>query len=270
MKKKKQQSLLWELSAQDSASRSYLFGTMHVKDYRAFIFQDIVTHYIDECKIFATEFDLRERGQLQDATVTQLPDDQSLLSLLGERKYNRLNKMIKKSFGLDLNVFITTIPIFVINYLTEKVLVSTNSIPLDTFLWQYAENTHRDLRGVETLEEQLITLHKIPLAYQLKSLSEIGKNPKKFRKQINKLIAMYVNNDLLGLYKKSKKSLGKQRSLLLYDRNEIMSERIQLLINEKPAFVAIGAAHLSGKRGVLRLLKKAGIIIKPVFLDLHK
>lgn len=243
---------------------------MHVKDYRAFIFQDIVTHYIDECKIFATEFDLRERGQLQEISVSQLPDGQTLIELFGERKYNRLKKMMQKSFELDLDNFVTIIPLFIINYLTEKILVGTNSIPLDTFLWQYAENTQRDLRGVETLDEQLITLRNIPLAYQLKSLYEIGKNPKKFRKQINKLIDMYVNNDLLGLYKKSKNSLGKQRNLLLYNRNEIMSKRIQMLMNEKSAFIAIGAAHFSGKRGVLRLLKKAGIKIKPVFLDLHK
>lgn len=269
MKKKKRQSLLWELSIGDSKPKSYLFGTMHVKDYRAFIFQDIVTEYIDSCKIFATEFDLRERTQLNDPNIAKIPDGHTLRGILGEHKYKRTRKSIKRSFNIDLDQVLTTLPIFIINLLTEKVLVSSNSIPLDTFLWQYAENTHRDLRGVETYAEQLMTLDQIPLNYQVKSLIEIAAQPQKFRKQINKLIEMYVKNDVIGLYKKSKKSLGKQKKLLLYNRNKVMAERINMLIHEQSSFVAVGAAHLSGKHGLITLLKKSKIKSKPVFIDLY-
>lgn len=268
MKKKKKQSLLWELRSNQSKTKSYLFGTMHVKDYRAFIYQDIITEYIDTCKIFATEFDLREREQLQEPSIGKLPKGSSLESLLGKNKFIRLRKIVKKSFSIDLRDFNETLPFFIINLLTEQILISTNSIPLDTFLWQYAENIQRDLRGVETFKEQLVTLGKIPLEYQLKGLRDIGANPQKFRKQINKLISMYVNNDVIGLYKKSKKSLGKQKQLLLHDRNVIMTNRINMLMNEKSSFIAIGAAHLSGKQGVISLLKKQDIKIKPVLLDL--
>jgi len=267
MSKGNKQSLLWELVT-TAGSRSYLLGTMHVKDYRAFIYQDVITDYIDKCKIFATEFDLRERHQLKGNEFALIPNNNDLFRLLGEHKYEKLKKMLRKSFSLDLDALQTTLPLFIINILTEKILVKSNSVPLDTFLWQYAENTHRDLRGVETFAEQLVTLSNIPIEYQIKSLLEIGKHPKKFRKQINSLIQLYIDGDIKKLYKMSKKSLGKQRKLLLYERNLIMGKRIMDMINEKPSFIAIGAAHLSGQKGVLRLVKKKGISIKPVRLDL--
>lgn len=264
MKKEKKNSLLWELTTKASNNKSYLFGTMHVKDYRAFLYQDVITEYIDKCKIFATEFDLREREGLNDPEVSTIPNNKSLFEIIGENKYNRLKKIIEKSFSLNLDLLNRVLPLFAINMLTEQILTSTRSIPLDTFLWQYAENTHRELRGVETFVEQLETLAAIPLDYQIKSLLEIGKNPEKFRKQINSLINQYVKGDIHALYKKSKKSLGKQRKLLLYNRNQIMCQRISDLALENSSFIAIGAAHLSGKKGVLRLLSMAEFSIKPV------
>lgn len=267
MKRNKKQSLLWELQ-DGSIQPSYLFGTMHVRDYRAFIYQDIITNYIDKCKIFATEFDLRERHDLKSADLSFMPAGLSLNGLVGDRKYQRLKKILKKSFSTDLDQVNKVLPLFTINMITEQILTKSKSVPLDTFLWQYAENIQRSLRGVETFKEQLITLSKIPLEYQIKSLLDIGKNPKKFRKSILELIDQYVRGDIRGLYKKSKKSLGKHRKLLLYDRNKIMAERISLMMQENTSFVAIGAGHLSGSKGVLRLLKKSGIGVKPILVDL--
>lgn len=268
MTKGNKQSLLWELITKEG-SRSYLFGTMHVRDYRAFIYQDVITDYIDKCKIFATEFDLRERHELKGNDFALIPDNKDLLQLIGEHKFARLRKILDRSFSVDLDTLKNTLPLFIINILTEKVLLKSKSVPLDTFLWQYAENIHRDLRGVETFQEQLITLSNIPLEYQIKNLLEIGKHPSKFRKQINGLMQLYIKGDTKALYKRSKRSLGKLRKLLLYQRNVIMGERIVEMINEKTAFIAIGAAHLGGQKGVLRLIKQKGISIKPVRLDLY-
>ena len=267
MKKGNNRSLLWKL-VNEKGMVSYLFGTMHVKDYRAFIYQDVITHYIDKCNIFATEFDLRERHELKGNNFSNLPQGQDLVQLVGIRKYDRLKKMLYRSFSIDVEPLRNTLPLFIINILTEQILAKSRSVPLDTFLWQYAENNQRELRGVETFAEQLDTLSKIPLASQIKSLIEIGKHPKKFRRQIGGLMKLYISGDIVELHKRSKKSLGKQRKLLLYDRNKVMGSRILNLIDENSSFIAIGAGHLAGKKGVLRIIKNKGIILKPIRLDL--
>ncbi|MCC6727171.1 MAG: TraB/GumN family protein, partial [Saprospiraceae bacterium] len=46
-------------------------------------------------------------------------------------------------------------------------------------------------------------------------------------------------------------------------RNQVMAERIAALIRQQPTFVAIGAAHWGGGKGVLRGLKQKGFKISP-------
>jgi uncharacterized protein YbaP (TraB family) len=43
-----------------------------------------------------------------------------------------------------------------------------------------------------------------------------------------------------------------------------MANRIAEFTNQHTIFAAIGAGHLGGKKGVLRLLKKKGFTVKPI------
>ena len=70
--------------------------------------------------------------------------------------------------------------------------------------------------------------------------------------------------DVNSLYSITKKSMGKIRKLMIYDRNERMAQRVVEIHQLKPCFVAVGAAHLGGNKGLLNLLKKQGYKIKSV------
>ncbi|HHH50556.1 MAG TPA: hypothetical protein ENK52_06225, partial [Saprospiraceae bacterium] len=58
--KKRKNSLLWKLERADCPSPAYLFGTMHVKDKKAFQFLSLIQEKILLCEAFATEFNLEE------------------------------------------------------------------------------------------------------------------------------------------------------------------------------------------------------------------
>ena len=45
---------------------------------------------------------------------------------------------------------------------------------------------------------------------------------------------------------------------MLDNRNEVMVERMQELLETGNAFIAVGAAHLPGKSGILKLLTEQG------------
>jgi len=251
---------LWNLKSKNG-STSYLFGTMHISEGRDIDKLRLVKDKIDECDYFATEMDLGKRS-LMDTNTFHL--DAPLSTKMNPRHYQRCQKILLKSFDIDLNVIGTLKPLIITNMVAEVVLGKTGCIGLDQYLYNYASEADKELGGVEKVSEQGEIMDQIPLDYQIKALRGIAKNPKTFRRSILSMNQLYRQGNLKQLHKKAKRSLGKMRKTLLYDRNEIMAERIAKKISEQSSFIAIGAGHLSGGKGVLRLLKKSGIQLSRV------
>ena len=261
----KKNSLIWKIAPPHLAPPSYLYGTMHVRDQKAFAYVDRIKQLIQSCEAFATEIDLTQQEVTNIPPNSFLiPDNQSLTALLTEKKYAKLKQIILKAFQLDLDHYQFTLPILTTNEIATSILSTDQHLPLDAFLSEYAKTIDKEMLGIESFQEHLEVLQKIPIEYQLKSLIQIGKNVTKYRKQILKWVDLYEKGMLQQLYLSSKKSLGKMKRVLLYDRNYLMTKRIDQIMKEKTLFCAIGAAHLPGEKGVLRLLKKEGYTVNAV------
>lgn len=262
---KARSSLLWSISHGNHVS--YIFGTMHVKDYRVHHFTDLVFPYIQTCDAFAAEFHLDEFAKANTESFNLLKDGQQISTLLSEKKFDKIRKSLLKSFNIDLLTFDPVLPLFVINYVSESIMVNSENMSLDSLLWQFASSEEKKLFGLETVEDQMRILNAIPISYQLKSLLELAKNVSVFRQKVKRLIFLYENQLIDQLYQSSKKSLGKQKKILLYDRNQNMANHINAIIDSGTTlFTAVGAAHLPGKFGLLRHLTKRGFKVKPVEL----
>ncbi|MFK7806709.1 MAG: TraB/GumN family protein [Saprospiraceae bacterium] len=262
--KNKKQTLLWKISSDKTPGDSYVFGTMHVRDKDAFQYRDLVFEKIDACDAFATEFNLEEMEHNVSANLLDLKEGETLDILLSKKQYEKANKVFQKVTGMDLELFNSSQPILVANLMAGKMLSEEMPHSLDETLWQYAREQEKLVLGVETYSEQISILLKIPLDYQVKNLMSIVKNLSAYKKGIKKMTKLYKKADIQQLYKSVKKSSKGMRKLLLYNRNEIMAERIAEMATEQSICVAIGAGHLGGSKGVLRLLKKRGFIVRPV------
>ena len=135
---------------------------------------------------------------------------------------------------------------------------------VDNFLWTMAGDMGNTRLGVESYMEQYEIMIKIPIQIQVKSLKSIAKNVNRFKKDLEKTCQLYQDQKIDKLYKMTKRQLGGLRQLLLYRRNERMSDAIHDMLSNSASFIAVGAAHLSGKYGILRLLKSKGYQIKPI------
>lgn len=264
--KKSKNSLLWQITGKKIPGTSYLFGTMHVKDERAFSLIEPLQKVIDTCDAFATEFNLKEAESGVESNAMDLPDNKVLTDFMSEKKYQRMRKIFIKYFEFDIDILKSAMPLIISNALSAQTLMTDREVNLDQYLWQYAESREKVTLGIETFAEQLQILHAIPLDYQLKALSDISKNISSFSKEHQKMTALYARQDIRQMYQSTKKSIGRARKILLYNRNIIMAERIERMAQEQTLFSAIGAAHLAGKKGVLKLLKDAGLKVKPVNL----
>ena len=265
--KNNKNSLVWQVAPQNTEggkNSSYILGTMHVRDARAFQFEHLFYDKIQECEAFATEFNLDDMQSQTDFTLS-LPNGLQLSDVIKSKTFERISRVVEQKMGMPLIHFNALKPIIITNMLTESALSSDRLMSLDETLWRFASENGRILRGIETFEEQVEILNKMSLDEQIKGLKDLTANFSKFRKQLLRMTKLYETADIQKLYKAAKKTAKGSRRLLLYDRNEIMAQRIAEMSKEMSLCAAIGAGHLAGQKGVLRLLKNKGFKVKPVF-----
>ena len=262
--KKKKKTLLWKIEGKNDIQPSYIFGTMHVRDQRAFKYKELVESKILKCDAYAAEISLEEVDHMFMSDSMNLPEGQTLSKILKPKIFGRTDKIFKKMVGVPLDHFEKSQPFMISTIITERLLSSDMPLSLDATLHQFAKENEKITLGVESFTEQIEILSKIPLDFQIKSLGWMAKNFKLFRKQLMKMTSEYETSDIQKLYQSTKKSLKGLRKIMLYDRNKIMAQRIALLVKKQSIFVSIGAGHLGGQKGVLRLLKKEGLKIRPV------
>jgi uncharacterized protein YbaP (TraB family) len=260
-----EKSLVWQFYKENSDKKHFLIGTMHVRDERAFQHEAYFKEAILKCDVFATELDLDEAASMDMLSVTTYPNGTTLSHLIPKKLYAKIDKVLKKQTGVPLAQFEIFHPIMVTNFFTESLLSNDRWQALDAVLWEFAKENDKILRGVETNEEQLAVLKKMTVEEQLKNLKDLVSNFSKFRKHINHLAQLYEKADISQLYKATKNSIKGGRQMLLYTRNDIMAKRLSEMADTHSVCAAVGAGHLAGQKGVLRLLKKMGFIISPVY-----
>ena len=255
-------ALLWQLSPKKGGPDSYLFGTMHVRDLRAFESLDLAKICLEQCEVFATEFDFSETDVHAVAEIMQLPGNQGLDELLQPGAWKNLDFYCQKKLGVPAANMRMLHPMTVSLALTNALLSDEASYSLDETLWEYAKEIGKKTTGVETFEEQLQTLRNIPFEQHLKSLTWLLKNYSRQKRRMKKMLDWYRDGDLQKLYRSAKKDAKGMRKALLFNRNKLMARRFADIASTESLFCAVGAGHLAGQKGLLRLLKKRGFRVR--------
>lgn len=255
-------SLLWELVPPESDSISFLFGTMHVKDEIAYKHINRVIPKLSWCDALMSEIDL-DRALTEVPTETYMIPNGSLSSLLSQSKFEKYRRVMLKTYKIDLNHFKHLYPLVIFNKITETLLSSDRAVSLDSYLWNKAKEYKLDTSGIEDLHDHVSLIGKLEMEVQLKMLKSVIKNTGAFKRSLHKVTQLYAEEKIQTLYKYTKASMGSFREPLIYNRNRIMAEKINNNQNQK-CFYAVGAAHLAGNKGVLRLLKQMKYKLKPI------
>ena len=256
-------SLLWELTGK-SGSISYLYGTMHLQNDSAYTFVDQIKEVILTKPRFYGETDID--GLRNNAELSQhylLPNNLTLIDAVGIKKYTKWKIRVAKHFGVNLDDFKRFIPFYIYNNLQVSLLPKSNKLPLDGYLWDFAKAHNREFVGLETVDQQMETLSGISLSYQYQQLAAFLKMPNQSKKRVEYLSKHYEEQHIHKLYAASKKDIGGLRGLLLYSRNRRMADTI-LRTLDIPSVYTFGAAHFSGEKGIIHLLKSQGAQLKPV------
>ncbi len=260
-------SLLWRLESLDAPGEAWLFGTMHVRDKAAFTHLERAMRALEACEAFAAEFNLDEAPESGLEAQLLLPEGQSLATLLKPRRYAKVRKSLQKYAGIDPDLVPRYTPFAWLSLIDSTHFAQDHALPLDEHLWLHAREAGKQIYGLESFAAQIDIIQRIPLDQQCRALVAWASRPATHRRHLERLTQAYQLGDIHRLYHASKRSLGGLRKLLLYDRNRLMATRIHELAQQQTLFVAVGASHLAGGKGIIRLLKGMGWRVLPPFLD---
>ncbi|MEO6524750.1 MAG: TraB/GumN family protein [Mucilaginibacter sp.] len=249
--------LLWKISGKGLTKPSYLFGTMHVKDKRAFGFSDSVMVSIRKCDAFALEV---HPDTLVSAVFAKLETSDTSIkvkNLLNKVDYNVLAKRFQEKNGYSID---EVNPMKV-----ESLLKHPRDKPddkqtfVDAYLYGIARTMNKKIYGLEKSEDQVNTLYgdNKDLKGKLENLVDLNDSLENAYKE--KLITIYNTGSIEAVL-----NFIKNDELLndaFIARNKVMLHSMIGEMATQSVFVAVGVAHLPGKNGLIALLRKEGYTV---------
>ena len=256
------QSLLWKITGDNLNAASYLYGTIHIKDKRVFEFNDSVLATFEKCKALALEVDLSAENIVLLSQKMILPGDTTLRDLLTDEEYQLAKTVVEGITGLDISIFDRLKPVTLLSLVMNYQFANDVDVSVDEFFYRKAKELDKKIVGLETINEQLEIMENIPNDY----IIDYFRNIDQAKEDMEIIINLYRSaelEDLLEMMKKDKSMVMIKKNLLT-DRNIKMVESIQKIISEQPVFIAVGAGHLPGKKGIIHILRNEGYSVEPV------
>ena len=260
-----ERGLLWKITGPDVAS-SYLFGTIHIGDPRVTDMPKVITDALISSRSFSMEV-LMDLGTLLELSKKMFYQDGSTLSsVIGDDLFAEVAARLR-GYGINGEAVATMKPWAA--YVTLSVPPEQTALPLDMLLMLTAQQAGKEMRGLESLDEQAAVFESLSFPDQAAMLAEVVCHYEIMQRDMEMLVEHYIDRDLRSMMQMAMhyKSDHQDRLLdaLLWKRNVRMLERMLPSLKEGKAFIAVGALHLPGKGGLLDLLEQNGFRVEAVY-----
>lgn len=258
-----QNALLWKIS-DIAGNNSYIYGTIHLKDKRVYIYADTALNCMKTCDKLALELDMNPMNILKYSEMLFLKDDLTLRDIFDEEDYKIISANTEKSTGLNFTFFERLKPVALLSVVMQNLLAGDVDFTLDEFFYQKGTQVKMDVIGLETFDEQFMLLETIPVEYIIDFL----KNPEKGISELEPIICNYQAahiDELLKLMQDDETMVALSNDFL-DERNIKMADKIDEILRNNTLFVAVGAGHLPGEKGIVSLLRQKGYSVSPVML----
>jgi uncharacterized protein YbaP (TraB family) len=260
--------LLWRIEP-PKGEASYLYGTMHTADPRVTNLPAPVRSTFDQASSYAMELLINADGIASMAEAMFFEHGQTLPAVLGEDLYRQARQALLDD-GIPTGDLERKKPWVVIMLLSTP--RSEPGLPLDLRLQLQATLEHKPTYGLESMQEQIAVFNGMSLPDQVMLLKDTLRYRTEVNRQFEDLVRAYLARDLTNLMSivqgapgDNTRAFQTMMERLLYRRNRVMLERMQPRLQEGNCFIAVGAAHLPGKQGLLNLLQEAGYRVSVIY-----
>lgn len=259
-------SLLWSVSGNGLKAPSYVYGTIHLICPDDFKISSTLKDKIKVAKSVYLEMDMDDPSMLMKMASLSIMKEHSLKDLLSETDYRILANYVTDSVGLPMILFNNMKPLLLMSALYTKVVPCANPKSYEDAFMQMAKEQHKEVKGLETIEDQMGVFDKIPDSAEAQMLVEMITTMPKQRAEFAKMVEDYKKQDINALQEKLNESPEWKgfEDVLLVNRNKNWIPIMQAAMLQGTQFFAVGAGHLPGKTGIIQLLQDAGFTVKPV------
>lgn len=262
-----EKGLLWKVERAGTPP-SFVFGTIHSEDPRVTRLPAPVQAAFDRAHSLTVEMLLGPEANTALASAMFLGKDQNLRAILGDDLYHRTIRALEE-YGMPRQIAGALKP-WAVTVMLSMPKPDTGEF-LDKVLYAAALDQGKPVHGLESVEEQLAIFEELPMVDQVRLLEAAMEGSP--AAHIEQLIAAYLARDLAAMVMLSNRAnaqLDQELATritrrLLDDRNERMVQRMEPRLREGNAFIAVGALHLPGERGILKLLERRGYRVTVVY-----
>lgn len=260
-------TLLWKIEGKKVKKDSYIFGTIHLIDKEKFYFPDHFRKLVSNSGQVVLEI-----GNLNqmEALSYMLLEKGTLFDFFTAEQADSILVWAKESMGMEPEQFKTALgkmkPFAVVQLASQKDLIGKIE-SYDMTIQSIASEQDIPVIGLETIAQQMAIFDNMDTLKQRDMVMELIRNPQKQDETLQAMFDIYLkqNVDLMYQYMHDEGgSLMESSDELLVKRNYNWIPKIEELIRKKNTLIAVGAGHLGGEEGVLRLLEKKGYKLTPV------
>ena len=257
-------SLLWEISGNGLEKSSYLYGTIHIICPDDFVVSDNLKATVAKSEQMVLEVDLSDAAEMQAFQVGMM--DMAGIDykgMMNEEEYAKLDKVVKKTAGLGLAQMKIMKPFGMLSLMYGEIMGCGTPSSYEMTFMEMAKEQEKEILGLESAASQVAIFDNIPLQEQVDWIKDMLNEPEKGNEEFNQMVANYKTQDLEALFASMSESpeYAKYEKELLDNRNTAWIPVIEKLAKDKSTFIAVGAMHLGGDMGVIKLLREAGFTV---------
>ncbi len=271
--------MLYTIKSSASAE-SYLYGTLHAGFRKLHALPDTAMQALSKSRklylesLWTDEELLKNRIDMQN-----LPAGKTLQSVLDKKTYARFQQhldILRVTNETRLS-FDKMAPAAALSFFTPRAPELDDSAPIDDLLVTAARSIGLEIDGLETKSEAIAGWKSISnedwSAYAAEILDTslchaCAEERTALLSCMTEFVRLGKTSELFSMYEKFNATHPAQAVVLqkmTFSRNLAMAEKIgDLLQQQQPVFIAIGALHIGGQIGVVSRLRKMGYSVEQI------
>ena len=264
--------VLWRVS-KPGVPPSHVYGTVHLADPRALKIPPQVMRALDASRSYAMEVPIWDAHDWRMLEAAQYRDGRSLRAQLDAETWAMLRTIlvardIPETVIARLKPWAALANITVVpdNYESEN---------LDQRLFAMARARKLRIEALEGTEEHLSVFEGIPEAAQLAMLRHTVENRDWLAGMIEPTLQAWLRRDLAGIRRVNDSIAARYPGMaphyqtflrhVVVNRSVVMAHRLHGPLRSGRVFVAVGATHLYGSKGLLAMIEEQGYRVTSVY-----